>query len=418
MRAGRRTSSRASLGVDRKTLRKYTAPAVAAGIDAGRPADGPRRTGAAGGGLVPAVGRHRLRQVSWPEIERAPRLHRRPAQGGGDGGDDPSAAARRARPGRVGGQSCAGGCAANLPEEARRAQVTVLRRRAAAGSSRRRSTTAGWGCGSTRRSGRRRTVWAFVMVLRCSRHLFVRPTLSDGPGARGPPRTWRRSRSSAACPPGWSRTTSRPGSTSPTSTTRRSTGRMPSWPRTTARLVDPARAAKPKDKPQVERPMPYVRDSFWRGREFTSLERDARRGAGLVPRGRRAARVSPAGRRGPGGGVRRGRGARRCAAAGSAVRAGHLVERAGRPGHPRQGRRHALLGALAATSATASTPGPRPRWCSSSTTAQLIKTHPRKDRGQADRPGRLPAGEDRLPHAHPDLVPHAAPPRSAPPASR
>ena len=37
-------------------------------------------------------------------------------------------------------------------------------------------------------------------------------------------------------------------------------------------LVDPARALKPKDKPQVERPMPYVRDSFWRGREFTSLE--------------------------------------------------------------------------------------------------------------------------------------------------
>lgn len=30
-------------------------------------------------------------------------------------------------------------------------------------------------------------------------------------------------------------------------------------------LVDPARAAKPKDKPRVERPMPYVRDSFWRG---------------------------------------------------------------------------------------------------------------------------------------------------------
>ena len=36
---------------------------------------------------------------------------------------------------------------------------------------------------------------------------------------------------------------------------------------------------------------------------------------------------------------------------------------------------------------------------------QLVKTHPRKDRGQADRPGRLPAGEDRVPHAHPDLVP-------------
>jgi len=37
-------------------------------------------------------------------------------------------------------------------------------------------------------------------------------------------------------------------------------------------LIDPARAFKPKDKPRVERPMPYVRDSFWRGREFTSLE--------------------------------------------------------------------------------------------------------------------------------------------------
>ena len=37
-------------------------------------------------------------------------------------------------------------------------------------------------------------------------------------------------------------------------------------------LIDPARARKPKDKPRVERPMPYVRDSFWRGREFVSLQ--------------------------------------------------------------------------------------------------------------------------------------------------
>ena len=26
-----------------------------------------------------------------------------------------------------------------------------------------------------------------------------------------------------------------------------------------------------RDKPRVERPMPYVRDSFWRGREFASV---------------------------------------------------------------------------------------------------------------------------------------------------
>jgi hypothetical protein len=37
-------------------------------------------------------------------------------------------------------------------------------------------------------------------------------------------------------------------------------------------LVDPARSKKPRDKARIERPMPYIRDSFWRGREFSSLE--------------------------------------------------------------------------------------------------------------------------------------------------
>jgi hypothetical protein len=35
---------------------------------------------------------------------------------------------------------------------------------------------------------------------------------------------------------------------------------------------------KPKDKPRVERQMPYVRDSFWRGRDWVDLA-DMRRGA-------------------------------------------------------------------------------------------------------------------------------------------
>ena len=35
-------------------------------------------------------------------------------------------------------------------------------------------------------------------------------------------------------------------------------------------IADPARAFKPKDKPKVERAMPYVRDSFWRGRTGSS----------------------------------------------------------------------------------------------------------------------------------------------------
>jgi transposase len=37
-------------------------------------------------------------------------------------------------------------------------------------------------------------------------------------------------------------------------------------------LLDPCRAGKPKDKPRVERAVPYVRDSFWRGRDFGSVQ--------------------------------------------------------------------------------------------------------------------------------------------------
>lgn len=37
-------------------------------------------------------------------------------------------------------------------------------------------------------------------------------------------------------------------------------------------LIDPCRVAKPKDKPRVERLMPYIRDSFFAGRSFTSLQ--------------------------------------------------------------------------------------------------------------------------------------------------
>ena len=33
-------------------------------------------------------------------------------------------------------------------------------------------------------------------------------------------------------------------------------------------LLDPCRQGKPKDKPRVERAVPYARDSYWRGRDF------------------------------------------------------------------------------------------------------------------------------------------------------
>ncbi len=37
-------------------------------------------------------------------------------------------------------------------------------------------------------------------------------------------------------------------------------------------IIDPARSGKAKDKPRVERMVPYVRDSFWSGRAFNSQE--------------------------------------------------------------------------------------------------------------------------------------------------
>jgi len=55
---------------------------------------------------------------------------------------------------------------------------------------------------------------------------------------------------------------------------------------------DELTGATTKDKPRVERPMPYVRDSFWRGRQFTSLvqmQTDALRWSGEVA-GTRACR--------------------------------------------------------------------------------------------------------------------------------
>jgi transposase len=36
-------------------------------------------------------------------------------------------------------------------------------------------------------------------------------------------------------------------------------------------LIDPARAAKPTDKPRVERVIPFIRSDFWSGRTFSSL---------------------------------------------------------------------------------------------------------------------------------------------------
>jgi transposase len=258
-----------SLGADRKTVRKYVAPAVAAGLAPG----GPPMAEADWRRLVcewfPELADARLRQVSWPVIEchrdyiadqlgagvTAATIHQRLAD---EQGLTASVASLRRW------------VRANLPEEARRAQVTVLRDTPPAGQEAQ-IDYGKLGMWCDPRSGRRRTVWAFVMVLACSRHMFVRPTLvmdqAEWTAAHVEAFAFFGGVPARLVPDNLRTGVDRPDLYDPK--INRSYAELAAH---YGALVDPARAFKPKDKARVERPMPYVRDSFWRGREFTSLE--------------------------------------------------------------------------------------------------------------------------------------------------
>lgn len=114
----------ASLGVDRKTIRKYLAPAEAAGMTPGG-----AMTAADWAGLIkgwfPELAGRRLRQVAWPEIDKhgnyiksllgtvtVSTIHRRLCD---EHGLTASVSSLRRW------------ISATLPEETRRSQVTVLR---------------------------------------------------------------------------------------------------------------------------------------------------------------------------------------------------------------------------------------------------------------------------------------------------
>ncbi len=268
--AGRSLNEMAgSLGVDRKTIRKYVAPAVAAGIVPG----GAAKSEAEWQELVrewfPELPDARLRQVTWPAIAahhdyitgqlkagvRMPAIHQRLR-------DEQGLAASVASFRRY--------VAANIPEEARRAQVTVRSPRLAEAGEQ-----AQIGYGQLGRwldpvSGKLRTVRAFVMVLACSRYMFVRPVL------RMDQRAWTECHVAAfgffagvpaRLVPGNLKT----GAGKPDLHDPKISRSYAELAAHYGCLIDPARALKPRDKARAERPMPYVRDSFWRGREFAPV---------------------------------------------------------------------------------------------------------------------------------------------------
>ena len=67
--------------------------------------------------------------------------------------------------------------AANVPEETRRGQVVVWNPRPAEAGEQAQIDYGQLGRWLDPVTGKLRTVWAFVMVLACSRHMFVRPVL-------------------------------------------------------------------------------------------------------------------------------------------------------------------------------------------------------------------------------------------------
>jgi transposase len=268
--AGRNNSEIAqSLGVDRKTVRKYVAAAESAGMRPGGPPLTEAEWDARARAWFPELADTRLRQVTWPAIEP----HHEFIRGQLKAGVTVTTIHQRLRDERGVAVSIASFrryVAANVPEETRRSQVKVLRPWPAEPGAEAQVDYGRLGRWLDPAAGKPVTVWAFVMVLACSRHMFVRPVI------RLDQQAWSQCHVAAfgffggiparVVPDNLKTGVDRPDLYDPK--INRSYAELAAH---YGFLPDPARVFRPTDKPRVERPMPYVRDSFWRGREFTSL---------------------------------------------------------------------------------------------------------------------------------------------------
>jgi transposase len=120
-------------------------------------------------------------------------------------------------------------------------------------------------------AGRKRRLWAFVMVLSHSRHMFVRVV------ERMDQASWLECHVRSF--EFWGGTPRRVVLDNLTSGVIKADLYDPKFNRGYSELashygvlIDPARVQKPKDKPRVERMMPFVRGSLWAGRSFGSLD--------------------------------------------------------------------------------------------------------------------------------------------------
>ena len=257
-----------SLGVDRKTVRKYVAAAEAVGLSPGGPPVAPEEWAARTRRWFPELVAPELRHPTFADIGRHHEAIR-----AGLATNTAATVWQRLRDEAGLSVSLASFrryVATTLPEEAALSRVTVLKDDPPPGEEA--QLDYGYlGPWTDPRSGTRRRVWAFVMVLSASRHMFVVPVISMAQasfvGAHvrafehfgGAPRR--------LVPDNLKTGVLKPDLYDPKAN------------RTYAELavhygtlIDPARQGHPKDKPRVERQVPYVRDSFFRGREFASLQ--------------------------------------------------------------------------------------------------------------------------------------------------
>jgi transposase len=268
--AGRSISEVAhSLGVDRNTVRKYIAPAVAAGIVPGSEPISLERWQELIGGWFPQLVTTELRHPRFGEIAPYHELIREQL-----GVNTVATIWQRLRDERGLKASIASFRRyiwATMPDQdVLRGQITVRKPDPPPGEEA--QLDYGYlGLWTDPATGKARRVWAFVMVLSCSRHLFVRPVVAM------PLATWIEAHVAAlgffgGAPRRLVTDNLKASVISPDLYDPKLNRTYAELASHYGMLIDPARARKPKDKPRVERPIPYVRDSFFAGRQFTSLQ--------------------------------------------------------------------------------------------------------------------------------------------------
>lgn len=263
-----------SLGTDRKTVRKYIAPARAAGVEPGGRPLSRDEWAVLVRGWFPELIDARARSRTFEVIDAHRTLIEEMLKT-----NSVAVVHQRLRDEHdlsVGISSFRRYVWMEFPEEATEARVTVLRPEVAPGEEA--QIDYGYlGRLFDAQGGRWRRVWAFVMVLTCSRHMFVRPTFALDQ------RAWVAAHRDAftffgGVPARLVIDNLKTGVLRPDLYDPKCNRAYEEMAEHYQTLIDPARAAKPKEKPRVERPMRYIRDSFYAGREWVDLAH-LRRGA-------------------------------------------------------------------------------------------------------------------------------------------